>query len=31
MNLKNIHPEFMNNLGDSITANHKDNLPVCSL
>ena len=28
MNLKNIHSEFMNNLGDSITANHRDNLPV---
>ena len=27
--LKNIHSEFMNNLeGDSITANHRDNLPV---
>ena len=28
MKLKNIHSEFMNNLGDSITANHRDNLPV---
>ena len=29
MKLKNIHSEFMNNFeGDSITANHKDNLPV---
>ena len=29
MTLKNIHSEFMNNLeGDSITANHRDNLPV---
>ena len=29
MKLKNIHSEFMNNLeGDSITANHRDNLSV---
>ena len=29
MNVKNIHSEFMNNFeGDSITANHRDNLPV---
>ena len=29
MKLKNIHSEFMNNLeGGSITANHRDNLPV---
>ena len=29
MQLKNIHSEFMNNFeGDSITANHRDNLPV---
>ena len=29
MKLKNIHSEFMNNFeGDSITAIHKDNLPV---
>ena len=29
MKLKNIHSEFMNNFeGDSITANHKDNLSV---
>ena len=26
---KNIHSEFINNLeGDSITANHRENLPV---
>ena len=29
MKLKNIHSEFMNSLeGDSITANHRDKLPV---
>ena len=29
MKLNNIHSEFMNNLeGDSITVNHRDNLPV---
>ena len=29
MKLKNFHSEFMNNLeGESITANHRDNLPV---
>ena len=29
MKLKNIHSEFLNNFeGDSITANHRDNLPV---
>ena len=29
MKLKNIHPKFMNNFeGDSISANHRENLPV---
>ena len=29
MKLRNIHSEFMNNFEvDSITANHRDNLPV---
>ena len=29
MKLENIHLQFMNNLeGDSITANHRDNLPA---